>query len=55
MAASLLRKSPCRAIEFALDPTDAIYSQGPYYCGVGSGKVVMRDVVESHYKACLCK
>ncbi|RCI13096.1 hypothetical protein L249_0998 [Ophiocordyceps polyrhachis-furcata BCC 54312] len=25
--------------------------QGPYYCGVGSGKVVMRDVVESHYKA----
>jgi len=27
--------------------------QGPYYCGVGSGKVVLRDVVESHYKACL--
>ncbi|KZZ99600.1 Glutamine synthetase (Glutamate--ammonia ligase) (GS) [Moelleriella libera RCEF 2490] len=27
--------------------------QGPYYCGVGSGKVVMRDIVEAHYKACL--
>ncbi|EFY98486.1 hypothetical protein MHUMG1_01968 [Metarhizium humberi] len=27
--------------------------QGPYYCGVGSGKVVMRDIVDSHYKACL--
>ncbi|KAL7793780.1 hypothetical protein V8C37DRAFT_377331 [Trichoderma ceciliae] len=27
--------------------------QGPYYCGVGSGKVVLRDVVEAHYKACL--
>ncbi|POR32690.1 Glutamine synthetase [Tolypocladium paradoxum] len=27
--------------------------QGPYYCGVGSGKVVMRDIVECHYKACL--
>lgn len=27
--------------------------QGPYYCGVGTGKVMRRDVVESHYKACL--
>jgi len=27
--------------------------QGPYYCGVGAGKVVARDVVEAHYKACL--
>ncbi|KAG6136985.1 glutamate--ammonia ligase [Claviceps purpurea] len=27
--------------------------QGPYYCGVGSGKVVMRDIVDAHYKACL--
>jgi glutamine synthetase len=27
--------------------------QGPYYCGVGAGKVVCRDVVEAHYKACL--
>lgn len=27
--------------------------QGPYYCGVGAGKVVMRDIVDSHYKACL--
>lgn len=29
--------------------------QGPYYCGVGASKVVMRDIVEAHYKACLCK
>lgn len=29
--------------------------QGPYYCGVGSGKAVMRDIVEAHYKCCLCK
>ena len=27
--------------------------QGPYYCGVGTGKVYCRDVVEAHYKACL--
>jgi len=27
--------------------------QGPYYCGVGTGKVVLRDVVEAHYKCCL--
>jgi glutamine synthetase len=27
--------------------------QGPYYCGVGSGKVMCRDIVEAHYKACL--
>lgn len=27
--------------------------QGPYYCGVGAGKVFCRDIVESHYKACL--
>ncbi|KAK2068319.1 hypothetical protein P8C59_002962 [Phyllachora maydis] len=27
--------------------------QGPYYCGVGAGKVVLRHLVEAHYKACL--
>lgn len=27
--------------------------QGPYYCGVGTGKVYGRDVVEEHYRACL--
>jgi glutamine synthetase len=27
--------------------------QGPYYCGVGTGKVYARDIVEAHYKACL--
>ncbi|EGO60560.1 hypothetical protein NEUTE1DRAFT_115773 [Neurospora tetrasperma FGSC 2508] len=27
--------------------------QGPYYCGVGTGKVVQRDIVEAHYKCCL--
>jgi len=27
--------------------------QGPYYCGVGSGKVYGRDVVEAPYRACL--
>ncbi|KAM4889750.1 glutamine synthetase isoform 1-T1 [Sylvia borin] len=27
--------------------------QGPYYCGVGADKVYGRDIVESHYKACL--
>lgn len=27
--------------------------QGPYYCGVGAGKVVARDLVDSHYRACL--
>ncbi|KAF2426491.1 glutamine synthetase [Tothia fuscella] len=27
--------------------------QGPYYCGVGTGKVMCRDIVEAHFKACL--
>ncbi|SGY79784.1 BQ5605_C008g05222 [Microbotryum silenes-dioicae] len=27
--------------------------QGPYYCGVGAGKVYARDMVEAHYRACL--
>uniref|UniRef100_A0A0K0F717 Glutamine synthetase n=1 Tax=Strongyloides venezuelensis TaxID=75913 RepID=A0A0K0F717_STRVS len=27
--------------------------QGPYYCGVGTNKVYGRDIVESHYRACL--
>jgi len=27
--------------------------QGPYYCGVGAGKVVQRDIVLAHYKCCL--
>jgi hypothetical protein len=27
--------------------------QGPYYCAVGAGKVVQRDIVEAHYRACL--
>lgn len=27
--------------------------QGPYYCGVGCGKVYARELVEAHYRACL--
>ncbi|KAI7778431.1 hypothetical protein LA080_002130 [Diaporthe eres] len=27
--------------------------RGPYYCGVGAGKVVQRDIVEAHYRCCL--
>uniref|UniRef100_A0A3B3C745 Glutamine synthetase n=1 Tax=Oryzias melastigma TaxID=30732 RepID=A0A3B3C745_ORYME len=27
--------------------------QGPYYCGVGANSAYGRDIVESHYKACL--
>jgi len=27
--------------------------QGPYYCGVGTGKVHGRDIVEAHYRACM--
>ncbi|CAA7399124.1 unnamed protein product [Spirodela intermedia] len=27
--------------------------QGPYYCGVGADKAFGRDIVDSHYKACL--
>jgi len=27
--------------------------QGPYYCGVGAGKVYARDLIEAHYRACL--
>ncbi len=24
--------------------------QGPYYCGVGAGRVFGRDIVEAHYR-----
>ncbi len=27
--------------------------QGPYYCGVGAGRIVGRDLVEDHMSACL--
>ncbi|KAI6175794.1 Glutamine synthetase 2 cytoplasmic [Aphelenchoides bicaudatus] len=27
--------------------------QGPYYCGVGANKVYGRDIVDSHYRACI--
>jgi glutamine synthetase len=27
--------------------------QGPYYCGIGAGKVYGREVVEAHYRACM--
>ncbi|CAL8092909.1 unnamed protein product [Calicophoron daubneyi] len=27
--------------------------QGPYYCSVGTGKALGRDVIEAHYRACL--
>lgn len=27
--------------------------QGPYYCGVGADRVFGRDILESHYRACL--
>lgn len=45
-----------------LDQYDYIYGwprggfpapQGPYYCGVGTGRVNCRDIVEAHYRACL--
>jgi glutamine synthetase len=27
--------------------------QGPYYCGVGAGKIMGRDIVEEHTQACI--
>ena len=27
--------------------------QGPYYCGVGTGRIVGRDIVEAHTQACI--
>ncbi|XP_011505448.1 PREDICTED: glutamine synthetase 2 cytoplasmic-like [Ceratosolen solmsi marchali] len=27
--------------------------QGPYYCGVGANRVIAREIVEAHYRACL--
>lgn len=29
------------------------FHQGPYYCGIGADKAFGRDIVDSHYKACL--
>lgn len=45
-----------------LDKYDNVYAwpkggfpapQGPYYCGVGTGKVYARDMIEAHYRACI--
>lgn len=30
-----------------------LFFQGPYYCGAGADKAFGRDIVDSHYKACL--
>lgn len=30
-----------------------ISSSGPYYCAVGADRAYGRDIVESHYKACI--
>lgn len=27
--------------------------QGPYYCSVGAGRALGRDIIEAHYRACL--
>lgn len=27
--------------------------QGPYYCSIGAGSAIARDVVEAHMKACM--
>jgi glutamine synthetase len=27
--------------------------QGPYYCGVGADRIFGREVIETHYRACL--
>lgn len=60
LAATLLRTSFIPRDKHVLTKSPRIranlsYSQGPYYCGVGAGKVVLRHVVDAHYKACLCK
>jgi glutamine synthetase len=28
-------------------------AQGPYYCGVGTGRVIGRDIIEEHTQACI--
>ena len=27
--------------------------QGPYYCSIGAGSAIARDIVEAHMKACM--
>ena len=27
--------------------------QGPYYCGVGTGRIIGREIVEEHTQACI--
>lgn len=31
----------------------SLAQQGPYYCGIGANKAFGRDIVDSHFKACL--
>lgn len=42
----------CCSLKLSLG-ADSLFFPGPYYCGVGADKVYGRDIVESHYKACL--
>ncbi|MGE0306919.1 MAG: glutamine synthetase beta-grasp domain-containing protein, partial [Acidimicrobiia bacterium] len=38
---------------FGFPPGGFPKPQGPYYCGVGAGRVVGREIVERHTQACL--
>ena len=45
--------STCMTMSTVGQKVVSLAPQGPYYCGVGAGKVYARDVIEAHYRACL--
>lgn len=47
----LIRPEDGRPMGFPKDGSDPPVPQGPYYCGVGAGKVVGRQVVEAAWRA----
>jgi Glutamine synthetase, beta-Grasp domain len=47
----LIRPEDGRPMGFPKDGSDPTIPQGPYYCGVGAGKVVGRQIVEAAWRA----
>lgn len=47
----LIRPEDGRPLGFPMDGSDPATPQGPYYCGVGAGNIVGRQIVEASWRA----
>lgn len=48
-----VKTSPFSADFSLLSSHTTLSFHSPYYCGVGANRVVARDIVDAHYRACL--